>query len=179
MSTKAHLWAVGFDDVARADQVREKITELGWGAGRADKYLVLLDIAVVIRRPDGSFLFKPEHNGAAENIVGTTILGCLAGLMFGAPVTGAAIGTLLGGVGVATNAAVGIDDNFVREVKALMQPGSSFLFVLDEVGDMDVILHAIRGLGGKIVKTNVDLDQAKLIQSALSANAEYSTQAPS
>jgi uncharacterized membrane protein len=34
---------------------------------------------------------------------------------------------------------------------------------------MDVILHKIRGLGGTVLKTNVDLERAQLIQSALAA----------
>ena len=32
-----------------------------------------------------------------------------------------------------------------------MKPGTSTPFVLDDEGDMDVILHAIRGLGGAVV----------------------------
>jgi hypothetical protein len=34
---------------------------------------------------------------------------------------------------------------------------------------MDVILGAIRGLGGTVLKTNVDLERAQLIQSTLAA----------
>ncbi len=50
-----------------------------------------------------------------------------------------------------------------------MKPSTSALFLLDDDGDMDVILHTIRGLGGKVVKTNVNLERAKLIQSTLAA----------
>jgi hypothetical protein len=32
---------------------------------------------------------------------------------------------------------------------------------------MDVIQHSIRGLGGTVLKTNVDLERAQLIQSTL------------
>ena len=38
---------------------------------------------------------------------------------------------------------------------------------LDDEGDMEVILHAIRGLGGKVLKTNVDVERAKLIRATL------------
>jgi uncharacterized membrane protein len=48
-----------------------------------------------------------------------------------------------------------------------MKPGTSALLVLDEQGDLEVILHAIRGLGGTVLKTNVDLERAKLIQTTL------------
>jgi hypothetical protein len=41
-----------------------------------------------------------------------------------------------------------------------------------EEGDMDAILRAIRGLGGTVLKTNVDLERAKLIQSTLAASAD-------
>jgi uncharacterized membrane protein len=69
----------------------------------------------------------------------------------------------------AVSASVGIDDDFVTEVKGLMKPGTSAIFVLDDEGDMDVILHRIRGLGGTVLKTNVDLERAQLIQSTLAA----------
>ena len=34
---------------------------------------------------------------------------------------------------------------------------------------MEVILHAIRGLGGTVLKTNVDLEHARLIEATLRA----------
>ena len=34
-----------------------------------------------------------------------------------------------------------------------------------------IILHKIQGLGGTVLKTNVDLERAKLIQSTLAAAA--------
>ena len=33
-----------------------------------------------------------------------------------------------------------------------------------------MILHAIRGLGGTVLKTNVDLERARLIQATLAAS---------
>jgi hypothetical protein len=53
MTTSGNLWAIGYDDIGRADQVREQITRLGWGTS----HLLLTDIAVVVRHPDGSFTF--------------------------------------------------------------------------------------------------------------------------
>jgi uncharacterized membrane protein len=52
-------------------------------------------------------------------------------------------------------------------VEVLLKPGTSTLFVLDLEGDMDEILQGIHGLGGTVIKTNVDLKRAKLIQSQL------------
>ena len=90
--------------------------------------------------------------------------------MLGVPLTGATIGATVGGAGTAIGsiAAAGISNDFVTEVEALMKPGTSALFVLDGEGDMDVILYRIRGLGGTVLKTNVDVERARLIQSTLS-----------
>ena len=168
MTQSEHLWAIGYDDMERAEQVHEEIIRLGWNT----HYLNLLDIAVVVRHPDGSFTCNREPFPTVANILGCTAVGFLAGLVLLAPLTGAAVGALLGGAGTAAVvAAVGIGDDFVREVEGLMQPGTSALFVLDSEGDMEVILHAIRGLGGTVLRTNVDVKRATLIQSTLAAAA--------
>ena len=161
----AHLWAIGYDDMERAGQVKDEIIRLGWG----ESYLILLDAAVVVRHPDGSFTLDREPFPAVPNILGCTVVGFVAGLVLGTPFTGAAVGALLGGAGtVVSAAAVGIGDDFVREIEGMMKPGTSALFVLDDQGDMDVVLHGIRGLGGTVLKTNVDVERAKLIQATLS-----------
>src|SRR5207245_3229697 len=96
--------------------------------------------------------------------------GFLAGLVLGGPLVGAAIGAAVAGAGTAAvMASTGIDGNFIQEVQALMKPGASAVFVLDREGDMDVVLHGIRGLGGTVLKTNVDVPRARLIQSTLAA----------
>jgi uncharacterized membrane protein len=166
MTKSGNLWAIGYDDMERANQVREEIVRLGW-----DKhYLMLDDVAVVVRHPDGSFTLNREAFPAASNVLGLSVVGFVAGLVVGAPLTGASIGAMVGGAGsVAVSTSVGIDDAFISEVKGLMKPGTSALFVLDDEGDMDVILHKIRGLGGTVLKTNVDLERAQLIQSTLAA----------
>jgi uncharacterized membrane protein len=168
MTTSAHLWAVGYDDTERAAQVRDVITNLAWGNGRVSNYLILEDIAEVVRHADGSFTVDREPFPEVANVLGCTAVGFLAGLALAAPLTGATIGALVGGAGTAAMAtSVGISDEFIREVEKVMQPGSSALFVLDDVGDMEVVLHAIRGQGGRVLKTNVNLERGKLIQSTL------------
>jgi uncharacterized membrane protein len=169
MATSAHLWAIGYDGLARADQVRDEITELGWGAGKAGKYLLLDDIAVVVRQPDGSFTFDRKPFAGLANILACTGVGFLAGLALAAPLTGATIGALVGSAGTAAATHAGISEDFIRDVEAMMKPGTSALFVLDNEVDMDMILHKIRGLGGTVLKTNVDLERARLIQSTLAS----------
>jgi uncharacterized membrane protein len=166
MKSIAHLWAVGYDDMERAHQVREEIIRLGW----VGQSLILEDVAVVVRHPDGSFTLDRERFPAAANILGSSAVGFIAGLVLGVPITGATIGAMVGGAGTAMSVtAAGIGDDFVREVQALMKPGTSAIFVLDIEGDLDAVLQRIRGLGGTVLKTNVDVERARLIQSTLAA----------
>jgi uncharacterized membrane protein len=167
MPISGNLWAVGYDYMDRANHVRDEIISLGWHK----HYLLLNDVAVVVRHPDGSFTLDRKAFPAVSNVLGCSVVGFLAGLVLGTPLVGATIGAMVGGAGtaVAVSASVGIGDDFIREVKELMKPGTSAIFVLDDEGDMDVILHKIRGLGGTVLKTNVDLEHAKLIQSTLAA----------
>jgi len=161
-----HLWAIGYADMERAAQVRDQITRLGWD----EHWLILSDVAVVVRHPDGSFTLDREPFPAVGNVLTCTAVGLIAGLVVAAPLVGAAVGALLGGAGTGVALTVGIGDDFVRDVEGMMKPGTSALFVLDDEGDMDVILERIRGFGGTVLKTNVDAERVKLIQATLAAS---------
>jgi uncharacterized membrane protein len=166
MAEFVHLWAIGYDDESRAEQVRQRITSVGW----EKHYLFLEDAAVIVRHANGTFTLNKEGFSAIGNILGCAVAGFLAGLVVAAPLTGAATGAIIGGVGCAAYATeAGIPADFIAEVEQMMKPGTSALFVLDAEGEMDVILAAIRGLCGTVLKTNVDVERAKLIQSTLSA----------
>src|SRR2546427_2490122 len=103
MKSTEHLWAVGYDDMERADHVREEIVRLGWVENR----LILEDVAVVVRHLDGSFTLNRERFPAAHNLLGCSAVGFLAGLVLGVPLAGAAGGGLRrgGGGGVRFGAA--------------------------------------------------------------------------
>src|SRR5262249_18402325 len=168
MTQSEHLWAIGYDDMERAEQVRDEFIRLGWGT----HYLTLLDVAVVVRHPDGSFTCNHERFPAVPNLLGCTAVGFLVGLVLLAPLTGATVGALLGGAGTAAAvAAAGIGGGVVREEEGLRQRGTSALFGRAREGDMEVILHALQGLGGTVLKTNVDMNRAQLIQATLAAAA--------
>jgi uncharacterized membrane protein len=131
--------------------------------------LELLDSAVVVRYADGSATLNGEPFVAPIHFGRHTIAGFLAGLMLGAPpLSGASVCALARNAGKLVGEA-GIDTDFVNEVQALLTPGSSALFVLDREGDDCALLHEIQGLGETVLKTNVDVERAKLIQSTLAA----------
>jgi uncharacterized membrane protein len=158
----AHLWAIGYDNTNRAEEIRVEITKLA-----GSHCLVLLETAVAVRYADGCLTVDGEPCVTALDFRSNTFAGLLAGLALGAPpLTGAAVDALLKGTG-GVAAEVGIGDSFITEVGALMKPGSSALFVLDQEGDTEALLQGTRGLGGTILKTNVDMNRARLIQSVL------------
>jgi len=164
MSKGAHLWAIGYDDVQRADQVRAEVRRL-----HEKHCLELLDSAVVVRYPDGSVTLNGEAFVAPIHFGGHTFTSFLAGLILAVPpLTGAVVRALVGNAGD-TLLEAGINTDFVNEVQALLKPGTSALFILDREGDNTALLQGIRGLGGTVLRTNVDLDRAKLIQATLAA----------
>ncbi|HTU17534.1 MAG TPA: DUF1269 domain-containing protein [Gemmataceae bacterium] len=163
----AHLWAVGFDDMKRADQVRAEVRWLG------EKHcLELLDSAVVVRYHDGSVTLNGESFVAPIHFSGHLFAGFLAGLMLAVPpLSAAAVGAVAQEAGDAVGE-TGIDMDFVNEVQALLKPGTSALFILDRVGNDTALLQGIRGFGGTVLKTNVDPERTRLIQATMSALAE-------
>ncbi len=136
--------------------------------GREKHELIVLDIAVAVRYPDGLLTLDGEPSREASETHQAQLARFLACLALGAPpLTGAAAGILCGGADA--TAEVGISNDFVRDVARLIKPGTSVLFLLDEAANMNGVLRAITGLGGEILKTNVDAARARLIASTLAA----------
>ena len=137
MGSDAHLWAVGFDNVGRAEEVRSVISKLG-----AEQDLILLDTAVLVRHPDGIVTLDRERFVVANELRPHTLVSFLTRLALSGPLlTGAAVNVCLGDTGAAV--AVGITDRFVSDVVGLIEPGSSVLFVLDREGNMQSLLQSI------------------------------------
>jgi uncharacterized membrane protein len=159
-----NLWALGYEDPARAKQVRDEILRFESIYG-----LRVLDAIVVTRLQDGSFtLERDEPSRVSTGVLGFGSLGLLIGLVVLEPLTGAAIGAALGGFAGVSAKQLGIDDGFLNEVKELIKPGTSALFLLTKTDNPDAVLHHIRGLGGTVLKTNVNLELARQVQESLS-----------
>src|SRR5262245_39655053 len=131
MIESKHLWAVGYDNMARAEEVCAEIARL------ADRHnFILHDTAIAVRYPDGYNTLNGEPFVPIPHSRHHALTSFLAGLALGAPpLAGPAVGTLARVVGCLPPE-VGIDDDFVDEVQALMKPCTSALFVLDDDIDM-------------------------------------------
>jgi uncharacterized membrane protein len=86
---------------------------------------------------------------------------------------GLAVGAAAGAVsGALTD--VGIDDKFMRDLAADMQPGSSALFVLVRKSTPDKVLEEIQGTGGHVLQTSLSHEDETKLQAALSAARQAS-----
>jgi uncharacterized membrane protein len=157
-----HLWAIGYDHMERAEEVRAEVARL-----HERHCLTVLDTAVVVRYPDGTVTLNGEPFLVPVKCCGHGFAKFLAALALGAPpLTGAAVGAWAEGAGQLA-AESGIEDRFIREVQGLMKADTSALFVLDREGNLEVLLQGLRGLGGTVLRTNVDVERARLIQTTL------------
>ena len=87
--------------------------------------------------------------------------GLLFGLLFFIPFLGMAIGAGMGAL-AAHFADVGIDDNFIKEVRSQVTPGTSALFLMTQNAVQDRVLE----------RAKTDLPKFELIASNLSKDEE-------
>jgi uncharacterized membrane protein len=81
----AHLWAIGYDDLGRAEQVRDEVGRLA-----ESRCLRLLDTVVVVRYPDRCVTLNGEPFVSVPHFRVHSFSGFLANLALGAPpLTGA------------------------------------------------------------------------------------------
>jgi uncharacterized membrane protein len=166
MISSAHLWAVGYDDADRASQVQQVVASLGG----PQQSLQLLEMAILARLPDGSFLFNGKPFQAGNQVAHHSALHLLTGFALSVPLlTDEAVASIFDSTVPEVAKTLGIDEKFKEEIGSMMRPGTCALLVLDVAEDMNVILSRLRGLGGTILKTNVDIERANLIQSTLVA----------
>ncbi|MGW8884187.1 DUF1269 domain-containing protein [Streptomyces sp. NPDC055749] len=132
----------------------------------------ILDAAVVSWPADRP---KPRtkqlHNLMGAGALSGTFWGMLFGLIFLMPLLGAAIGAAAGALG-GKLADIGIDDDFIAEVKQKVTPGTSALFLLtmDEVPDR--IGDALPGGGAELLHSNLDTEREAKIRDIFGHDAE-------
>jgi uncharacterized membrane protein len=62
---------------------------------------------------------------------------------------------------------VGIDNKFMKDTAAAIQPGTAALFVLVRKVTADKVLEGLKGEGGTILKTSLDHTKEAALQAAL------------
>jgi uncharacterized membrane protein len=151
----ANLIVVGFKkDLFRASQVLNQLAELN------DAWTVDLRDAVAVYR---------DYNGKLrvdQSYLATTGEGAGWGAVWGS----------LGAIGGAVDSewwkdTVGISEEFVHDVGAMVQPGDSAIFTMIRSADPDFVANVFRGYGGTILRSSLTKEQADKVQAVLDGKA--------
>jgi uncharacterized membrane protein len=159
------LIAVAYDDVRTAQAVAATLCELS-----AERSIVLDDIVIAERRVDGQItmnlaLSPPSHH-AGRAAAGGAIRGGLIGLLFLAPLLGAAIGRTVGGMTSAMRD-LGIDDDVARRLDEGLKPGGAAVFALTSRSTPQKVLPSISPYGGWIVHATLTGEADAQLRAAL------------
>ena len=135
--------------------------------GLAKQELITIQDAAIVSWPEGAGKPKTRqmHSTVAAGALGGMFWGMLFGLIFLVPLFGAAIGAAMGALaGKMTD--VGIDDDFIKSVRAKITPGTSALFVMSSNAVMDKVQDAFRGQHAELIQTNLSDEQEKALREA-------------
>lgn len=98
------------------------------------------------------------NNLAGIGALGGTFWGLLFGILFFVPLLGAAVGAGIGALSGSLSD-VGIDDDFIEQLKKKITPGTSALFVLTSDATLDRVHDEFKGQRAELVSTNLSHDQ--------------------
>jgi len=150
------------------------------GAQNALTTLERLQKEELLQINDGAYVTWPEgkkkpktqqmHSLTGAGALGGSFWGLLFGLIFFVPLLGMAVGAAMGALS-GSMADVGIDDQFIREVRQHVTPGTSALFVMTSNVVADKVIHEFRETGATLLSTNLSHEQEAKLREAF-ADAE-------
>jgi len=145
------LVVLRFDDMNGAEAMRDKMYDL-----QKRELITLEDAAVVVRNKKGRAKVKQARSLVGAGALGGAFWGTLIGLLFFAPwlglMAGAAGGAIAGKLGD-----IGVSDDFIKEVRDSITPGTSALFLLAREGNIDRIKEELSDFeyDFEIIETNL------------------------
>jgi uncharacterized membrane protein len=145
----SELVAISYPDRQTAQVVRDILADLERG-----RLLVLEDAVVVTRDEDGKVRLDQSHNQGRADAGRGALWGGAIGLLFLAPLLGAALGAAAGGVS-GSLADIGVDDDFMKELGESLEPPRAALVLLVREASADKVLPEIREYGGRVMRTSL------------------------
>ncbi|HWG64180.1 MAG TPA: DUF1269 domain-containing protein [Streptosporangiaceae bacterium] len=155
------LIAIGYPDETTAALAGDE-------ARRLAKDLIIEPdaIAVIVRDKEGKFHVHTSHNPVGAGATWGMFWGLLFGLLFFIPFFGLAIGAGMGALmGKITKS--GIDKEFQDQVRGMLKPGTSALFLMVEKVTPDKATEALSQYGGTVLKSSLSKDGESQLQEAL------------
>ncbi|HEY5016807.1 MAG TPA: DUF1269 domain-containing protein [Streptosporangiaceae bacterium] len=155
------LIAIGYPDEATAEAAAGE-------ARRLAKDLIIEPdaIAVIVRDKEGKYHVHTSHNPVGAGASWGMFWGLLFGLLFFVPVFGIALGAGFGALmGKITKS--GIDKQFEDQVRGMITPGTSALFLMVEKVTPDKAVEAMSKYGGTVLKTSLSKEGEQQLQDSL------------
>jgi len=157
----ADLIAIGYPDLTTADEAADEARRL------AQDLIIQPDaIAVIVRKEDGSYQVHTNHHMVGTGATWGMFWGFLFGLLFFIPVFGLAIGAGMGAL-MGKLAKTSIDKQFQDQVRGMLVPGTSALFLMLEKVTPDKAVEAMSKYGGTVLKTSLSKADEQELQDAL------------
>ena len=157
----ATLSVLKFNDPSGADRVLLALQ------GMQERQLITLEDAAVVSWPEGRK--KPQTRQLASmtgaGTLGGAFWGFLFGLIFFIPLLGMAMGAAMGAIG-GSLADVGIDDDFIKQVRERVTPGTSALFALTSGAAVDRVAEELKPYDFEIISTNLPMEQEQKLREA-------------
>ena len=161
----ADLIAIGYPDETTAIQAEEEAQRL------AEELVIQPDaIAAIVRTKDGKFKVTTNHHMAGSGATYGMLWGLLFGLLFFVPVFGMAVGAGLGAL-MGKLEKSGIDKEFQSQVRDMLQPGTSALFLVVEKVTPDKAAEALSKFGGTVLKSSLTHEAEQELQRELHGSA--------
>lgn len=155
----ATLTAFKFNTPSGADEALMKLQQL------QSQGLITIQDAAIVRWPEGAKKPKTEqlHSMSGAGAMSGAFWGFLFGLLFFVPFFGLAIGAAMGAL-AGHFADVGISDDFIKQVKNQVTPGTSAIFLMTSGAVIDRVREAFKGVKFDVMSTNLSADQEAMLR---------------
>jgi uncharacterized membrane protein len=159
------LVAIAYPDASTAEQVRQELVQA------TKEHLVRLEDAVIVEHgADGKIKLNQAMSTTGAGAAGGALWGGLIGLLFLAPLFGMAIGAASGALG-GKMSDVGVNDNFMKELGAKLEPGSAALIALGSTDARDKVIERVKPYGGELIQTSLSSEEEEQLRAALEPSA--------
>jgi uncharacterized membrane protein len=161
------LIVIVYPTETKAEEMRKKLFDL------QKEYLIeVSDAVIAVKQEGGRVKLNQLMNTTAVGAISGGFWGLLIGSLFLMPLLGASLGAASGALGGALTD-FGINDAFMKDLAASLQPGNAALFVLIHKMTGDKVLEAIKGTGGTVLKTSLDHTKEQALRDALAASPGF------
>jgi uncharacterized membrane protein len=157
----ADLIAIGYEDETTALEAAEEAERL------AKELIIQPDaIAAIVRTQDGKYKVTTAHHAVGVGATWGMFWGLLFGMLFFVPVLGMAVGAGFGAL-FGKLEKMGINKQFQEQVREMLRPGTSALFLVVEKVTPDKAVEGLQKYGGTVLKSSLSKEAEAELQEAL------------